>query len=327
MKTRVLFACVLSGFLSLSQPLQAEDEVRVCIQKSIPYLEQAGTEWIEKRKCISCHRISFMTWGFREATLRGFDIDRNRLQERLTWSVDTTITPDPKRPAACNQNPDGIGQLLIGHSVQPFALAPDDSAALVAELIKVQREEGSWKPAGQLPSQKRPADETAQVSTLWNTIGLGHAPATDAIHQSRRRALEFLSTAKPGKSTEWYAAQLVLSVQEQKADQVKERVLQLKSLQHDDGGWGWLTADPSDALATGQALYALSVARTQPDDAAIRKAQQFLINSQQPDGSWQVKGTKEGKKNKFEETASYWGSAWATLGLLQSFPLTSQQDK
>ena len=53
---------------------------------------------------------------------------------------------------------------------------------------------------------------------------------------------------------------------------------------------------------------------------ALGRAQPFLVSIQLKDGSWAVKGTKENKKDRVEETASYWGAAWATLGLLQTLP-------
>jgi hypothetical protein len=314
---------LLSGLTALTRGDESAtpEKVRATIEKSLPYLETAGADWIEKRKCITCHRISFMTWGYREASRRGFTIDADKLQERLTWSFDTTITPDKTKPAACAKNPDGIGQLLIGHSAPPFALTDDQQAQFVAALIKVQKENGSWKPEGQLPGQKRPIEETTQVSTLWNTIGLGHVTSTEAIQESRAKALAFLETTKPGKSTESYAALLVLHVQEKKADKVAELLTQLKGLQREDGGFGWLTTDESDALGTGQALYALTQAGLGPNDEAVQKSVKFLISTQQENGSWAVKGTKEGRKNKIEETATYWGSAWATIALLQTLPV------
>lgn len=297
------------------------ERIRATIEKCIPYLDSAGAEWIEKRKCISCHRISFTTWGFREASRRGFVIDAEKLQERLTWSFDTTITPDKTKPAACAKNSDGIGQLLIGHSAAPFALTDDQQAQFVAALIKVQKDDGSWKPEGQLPGQKRSIEETTQVSTVWNTIGLSHVASTEAIQQSRQKAMAFLETTAPGKSTESYASLLVLNVQQRRTERITELLTQLKSLQRKDGGFGWLTADDSDALGTGQALFAMTQAGLGPNEEAVQQAMQFLISTQQENGSWQVKGTKEGRKNKIEETATYWGSAWAAIAMLHTLPI------
>jgi hypothetical protein len=52
----------------------------------------------------------------------------------------------------------------------------------------------------------------------------------------------------------------------------------------------------------------------------VQSACQFLVETQRDDGSWDVRGTKERKKNGLEETSTYWGTTWATIGLLQTLP-------
>ncbi|MCA9020956.1 MAG: hypothetical protein KDA74_12490, partial [Planctomycetaceae bacterium] len=73
-------------------------------------------------------------------------------------------------------------------------------------------------------------------------------------------------------------------------------------------------------LGTGMALYALLEAGVDRQDATVKRAQQFLVSTQRPDGSWPVKGTKEKKKANVEETAVYWGTCWAVIGLVESLP-------
>ena len=60
--------------------------------------------------------------------------------------------------------------------------------------------------------------------------------------------------------------------------------------QRPDGGWAQLPTLNSDALATGQAVYALRVAaglkNTEP---ALDRARRFLLTSQLADGTWYVR--------------------------------------
>ena len=91
-----------------------------------------------------------------------------------------------------------------------------------------------------------------------------------------------------------------------------------KSLsKHDDGGWGWILNHESDALATGMVLYALNQSGIAPKQERILKAVEFLTSSQNDDGSWDVKGTKNAKKDHVEETSTYWGTTWAVIALLE----------
>jgi len=98
---------------------------------------------------------------------------------------------------------------------------------------------------------------------------------------------------------------------------------ELLALQKSDGSWGWLKSDPGDALATGMSLYALvkSAEANAHDDKTVQGAIKFLIENQRQDGSWAVKGTKEKKKGRIEETAVYWGTTWAAIALLEMLPV------
>ena len=60
------------------------------------------------------------------------------------------------------------------------------------------------------------------------------------------------------------------------------------------------------------------------DDVAVREGRQWLLKSQQPDGSWPTPGknvTKPRELDKMkgvDEIYHYWGTAWAALGLLET---------
>lgn len=134
------------------------------------------------------------------------------------------------------------------------------------------------------------------------------------------KALAFSKSSPAGKSIEWYVIRLLLAVQTNNATLRDAMIEQLRSLQKPDGGWGWMTADESDALGTGMAVYALLRAGTERTDTTIQRAQQFLVSTQRKDGSWPVKGTKAKKKGSIQETAVYWGTCWAVIGLVESLP-------
>jgi hypothetical protein len=81
---------------------------------------------------------------------------------------------------------------------------------------------------------------------------------------------------------------------------------------------------PSDAFATGLALYALS-GRSDPGvAAAIRQAQAFLLKTQRPDGSWPMTSRPAEPAGpgpaKSLGPIKYFGTAWATMGLIRSGP-------
>lgn len=326
---RALIVIVLGSALQLAMlsesacaesPATSQDQVRETIARSLQYLEKEGVAWIETKKCVTCHRVSFLTWSLSEASRKGFEVDRTKLQNWVDWSVMQSLkSPGEGKPVDGSLNLDGVGQLILAHSSHsPAPLQKEQAQAFVQLLLQGQQADGSWKPGGQLPGQKRPKQETAQVSTMWNALALGSVAETDANVSARRRALEWLDGAAPGKSTEWYAARLLLSHKQRNDVRANSMLEQLQSQQNADGGWGWLVGGTSDAIGTGLAVYSMSVAGVPSDHASIQRAKHFLVATQLKDGSWAVHGTKENKKGRVEETASYWGAAWATIGLLQT---------
>lgn len=294
------------------------DQVRQAIEESLPYLERQGVWWIEEKKCVSCHRVSFQTWSLGAAKQKGFDVDESKVSEWIDWSFEKSLAkPDDGKEVDGARNVDGLAQMILARPSNPD---PSRHQADYAEfnrlLVAGQQPEGFWKAAGQLPGQKRPKEETDQVTTMWIALALGTIGDRAAVDDARSRALKWLEASKPGKSVEWYVASLLLTHQDGDRAKTDAALEKLRSLQNDDGGWGWLVGDKSDALATGQALYALATVGVAVDDPAIRRAQQFLIESQKEDGSWAVNGTKASKKDRIEETATYWGTGWAAIGLL-----------
>ena len=78
----------------------------------------------------------------------------------------------------------------------------------------------------------------------------------------------------------------------------------------------------SDAYATGQALYALSAAGVKNDRLEIQRAVSFLAASQRKDGSWPMisRGHPGVKPFTNPVPITYFGTAWATLGLVRYIP-------
>ena len=87
----ILFAICLIGMFT--HPLFAGDkapavaDVRMAIERSLPFIEKEGLAWIKKRDCMSCHVVSYMLWAHNEAQARGIQVDRKKLDEWTRWSM------------------------------------------------------------------------------------------------------------------------------------------------------------------------------------------------------------------------------------------------
>ena len=60
----------------------------------------------------------------------------------------------------------------------------------------------------------------------------------------------------------------------------------LRGMQGSDGGWGWRPGNKSDALVTALVGIGLDYSNPSTSDPVTRNAIQFLLNTQQGDGSW-----------------------------------------
>ena len=100
---------------------------------------------------------------------------------------------------------------------------------------------------------------------------------------------------------------------------------ELLALQRADGGWSQTVPElKSDAFATGQTLYALSLAGFTAERPQIQRGIDFLVATQKPDGSWPMtsratpNGSPSGATLLTPITCA--ASSWATLGLARLVP-------
>ena len=104
------------------------------------------------------------------------------------------------------------------------------------------------------------------------------------------------------------------------APDVQKGIEKLMKQQNKDGGWSQDVNLASDAFATGQALYFLRLAGVKYEHDAIRRGVAFLVASQRADGSWPMtaRGQPGEKPASNAVPITYFGSAWAVLGLVRS---------
>lgn len=60
--------------------------VRASVAKSLPYLEQAGVEWMSVRGCMSCHHVPIMLSTFHAARAKRLTVDTAKLAEWEDWT-------------------------------------------------------------------------------------------------------------------------------------------------------------------------------------------------------------------------------------------------
>ena len=154
-----------------------------------------------------------------------------------------------------------------------------------------------------------------------------YAPKAQAAEVAQRlqKAREWL-LAVPAETTEDKASRLLgLKWAGASAAERRKAAAELLADQRADGGWTELPSLQSDAYATGQALFALAQAGELPvSDAAYHRGAQFLLRTQEEDGSWLVSKRAIPANNYFDagfphgesQFISHGATCWATMALL-----------
>ncbi|MCE9603939.1 MAG: hypothetical protein K8U03_03455 [Planctomycetia bacterium] len=310
---------------STEVPVDAS-QIRESVEKSLAFLEKGGLEW-EMTKCVSCHHGPWMMWSGYEAKRRGFTVNDESLEKVRVKSM-TAYGSHPKMQPTnrdvLNDWSINVIYLIFGMGAagEPNAETAKFFDQAAAHLIEHQKEDGSWKvfiekaPDGLMA----PLLDTDDVTTMWALLALHYREPSGisrkVLAESKARGLKFLNDKPPGDTLQSVVMRIMLAQRLGNKDGVQAHVKHLLSLQQDDGGWSQTKKLKSDALATGQALMALSTAGVTTKDPASAQARAYLLKNQKEDGSWFVVS----RAYQAPEFSSYLGTAWATLALLRTLP-------
>jgi hypothetical protein len=297
------------------------DAVRKCIERSLPFLEKGAVEWMQSKKCATCHHIPMMLWTHYEARRLGFTVNEKVVQELESQALAHYLGHPELTPTGQDT---GFMEKKLGPGTVYLSLAlqanpsPGDEAAKALEKLRDnfvarQNENGSWTTKVNQP----PLVDGHDAMTMLILTALASGEPDGKIREARDRALGWLKETPARKESQPLVLRLLVAVQSGDKDEISRNVESLRGKQQEDGGWKQIADHATDALATGQALYALSAAGVPSDDAGIRRAWGFLSSTQAEDGSWLVHTRNP---NGHDPIISFYGTGWATLGLLRTLP-------
>ena len=308
-------------------------DVDASIDRGLAFLAADALKWKAEHSCVSCHHAALVAWSMREAKLQGYAVDEPVLAEMSTWVAESgdgrTGVPRPvAAPRALNSKAVWFA-LALGADPRPDAATGKGLSALLKTVMSDQTDEGSW---AAWPETRPPmfggSDETMTVlATLTLLPAASEDPAAAA---ARDEAVDWLARTATDGDPQSAAMRLVLWRRlGRPAEQWMPLARRIREHQNPDGGWSQSNDMPSDAWATGQALYALASAGIGPVDPAVERARTFLTDTQRQDGSWPMSSRPKapgdkGATNLVPITGA--GAAWAVLGLVRStHPQRDQQ--
>jgi hypothetical protein len=316
------------------KPASAEpasvEKTQLAIDRALRFMVSDVAKWRSEKGCATCHHGAMSVWVLHEAAGRGYAVDTKAAAEITRWAKDRFVPKLGKpRDPRFGYNLVSVPGIYFGLMSQTLPVLSRDEVNLVAShLANHQEDDGAWlmpPPKNGAPPVWESRETLAlQAYLAWEPTVPADPQAAEKARTARRKAADWLDTTKPSDTVQSTALRLVLDIRTGKpAAEIKTKVSTLVGRQNSDGGWSPDPDLPSDAYATGQTMWALSFAGLEQDDPAIRRAVAFLISTQRENGSWPMQSrnhstdpaTKITVRNPMPIT--YFGSAWATLGLVR----------
>jgi hypothetical protein len=326
----------LAGGPALAPPATPQ-QVRQTVERAIGYVQAESAAWLNTRKCAACHHVPMVLWSLSEAERQGYAIDKEFVTntaeatlgspEKMIASklVDDPAGPPDPRPIGRGVKVGTAFMAVAARSLPSLGEGQKRSLGLIAdEIVKKQRGDGSWE----FFLSRPPINESETTDAAWLVMALQGEAGPDAP-EPRRAAL--------AKATAWLAGPQAPNTLQDKVfrvliaaragkprGEVQATAGELLALQRADGGWGQTADVASDAYATGQTLYALSLAGYAAERPEVERAIGFLVATQRPDGSWPMtsRSSPDGKPGGGAKllTPITCAAAWATLDLSRFAP-------
>jgi ankyrin repeat protein len=318
----------LFGLSSSSKPaaslpaVQSHCGAREAITKALAGSRGPASKFLETGGCLSCHAQHLNGLAVSAAKPLGIQADyelearevhatvmlRGGIEQQLFQIQDPTAGVDSQQWSLIQ---------MAGSGVAP-TLATD---SLVHHIAAMQRKEGDWPNYGAVrpPLEDGGFSHTAKGIRVLSLYAIpGRKPEFDG---RIARAAAWLQQAEP-HTTEDRTMQ-ILGIAWAGRKTPANRVEQLVAKQGSDGGWGQTDNLPADAYGTGEALWALHESGMLASDSVYRRGVDYLLRTQQEDGTWHVTTRAFGFQPYFQSGFPYdhdqWisqaGTAVATIAL------------
>ena len=294
-------------------PAFAPVGVRPAAQRSVALLETMAVGAAANGGCASCHSHNMTDLVTNLARAKGLQVDEKAASDRRTLTRGQFFSPlNMLERLDVPGTPDT--PLFALAALANAAYKPDRiTDGIVANVVAQQTSAGNWlAPHGSIA---RPPIEDGDISRTAlgiNALKNYGAPGRAAeIKQRIGRARDWLAAAK-ATTAEDRNMQLVGLGWGGADNAVLQRLARvILAAQRADGGWSQRAELGSDAYATGQTLYALSVSvALSPREPAYRKGVNYLLSTQYADGSWYVRSRAPKFQPYFESGFPYGHDQW-----------------
>jgi len=321
---RILIAVLAASFVTAGTATAADEvsaaALKASAQRALDLLEKTSPTFIQKGGCNSCHNQ--MLAAAAQAFARSRGVSTGNTIAQLPAEVSEASTERYIEYSFAG----GGGVTALSFDLFARALAGEPADARIRAEIHfiegLQQPQGYWRGGGSRPPLT--FDDFTPTAYMIHALDT-YAPSSEAGETSERiaRARDWLITTKAERTQERAFRLLGLVWSHADRNAVSAAIRDVQVLQREDGGWSQQPALPSDAYATGVALFALASAGVPATQSSYVDGLKYLLRTQAADGTWHVRTRAIPIQPYFESGYPYghdqWisaaGAAYATLAI------------
>jgi hypothetical protein len=339
--TCVFGAVALCALVAGLRPGAAADskapDAGAAVARGVAFIQKDALAWKAEKQCSTCHHGTMTLWALNEVKRQHYAVDSAALADVAQWTRERFLPnldkPRDPRPGWSMISTPALFLAAMAHNQPELTTVSSQERKLIAGHVSRHLEEdGSvLTPATMTPPRPvngpPPVFESREVLTLLAVLAMEpEEPADPAeaspIRDARKKSSAWLAANTPGDDTQAAALRLLLAVAEKRRQAIRDGISGLLARQNADGGWGQLRTLSSDAFATGQTLYILSLAGVDRKRSEIRRGVAFLVANQREDGSWPMTARAHPGATPMKNPSpiGHFGACWAVLGLARSVP-------
>ena len=317
----------------IATPAAPPADAKTAAERGLALLETSSQKFFEASGCVSCHHQNAAGLAAGEARLKGIRFDAKASAARVDM-----LKEGPPPQLLLERMDINVPEIFASAMI---ALAAENvppnpvTDMIAAELAATQASDGSWHIQNGLghrpPSAEGAISRTAMCIRSLKVYGsLGRGVEMNA---RITKARQWLAAARPLTAEDRNMQLLGLYWADADAATLKKLSAAILAQQQPDGAWRQHDGVPTDAYATGQSLYALAKAGHLPaTDAAYQRGVNYLLATQNANGSWRVTSRAPKFQAFFnsgfpyggDQWISAWATGWATMALAQAVPATGR---
>jgi squalene-hopene/tetraprenyl-beta-curcumene cyclase len=309
-EARAAKSLVCEGVAVREKAHPGNPDARKAAQHGLGYLTGAAQAWTAQHGCFGCHVQAVTMEALTVGQHHHYDVGAKDLAAMVA-ALKMGVTAGGRTTGTAFE-----GQAWARYDAWIDGQHTADLLKYAADLLALQNQDGSVPDDdARLPVTGGTMHTTYQAMQTWRQAYA--RTADDKWITPMRKAERYLA----GQSSDWgprsdvylqnvnfaLLGLVAAGVGPGEASSLRlQRILLAR--QNQDGGWG-LDPKTSDALATGQSLYALRLAGHGDGEGAIDRGTAWLVSHQGRDGAWRTVRSGQGGAEKGE-------GMWAVLGLV-----------